>query len=529
MDTRAGSGHPDSPDPSGSAASSQSSKTSRRGAAGPRADGRAAFSGAALSGGRVPPHDLEAEKAVLSALILDNRAVHSVLTEVRPEDFYHPAHQQLYEAMLVLQDENHPVDLHTLADHLGREKRLESVGGPVFLAEIADYESTAANVLYHARIVRDKAIKRNLIRVATWIAESGYDEDDQAEKLLDRAENRILDIGQERSRQSFTSLDTGLHDAMDHVEALMERSGELTGVPSGFKDLDADTGGLQPGELVVIAARPSMGKTALALNIACNAAVDHGKKVAIFSLEMTRRSLVLRLLASRARVNFTDFRKGYGHVENFKKLQKAANDLAGAQMWMDDSGTVTILEIKAKCRRLHAEHDGIDLVIVDYLQLAHGDTPTSRKDLEIAEVSHGLKALAKELDLPVIALSQLNRGPEQRDPDKRRPNLGDLRESGAIEQDADVIAFIYRDEVYNPKEENRGLAELIVAKQRNGPTGTIHLQFEGKYAIFRDLTQEKRQELGMSEEPGFSPGGDGRAPSVGFVDDPEPFDDSYEF
>jgi replicative DNA helicase len=291
---------------------------------------------------------------------------------------------------------------------------------------------------------------------------------------------------------------------MDHVEMLMRSSGELTGVPTGYKDLDADTGGLQNGELIVIAARPSMGKTALALNLARNASVDHGKKVAVFSLEMTKRALVLRLLASEARVNFTNFRKGYGNAEDYKKIQRAANRLSDATIWMDDSGTITILEIKAKCRRLHSEY-GLDLVMLDYLQLAHGNTPTHRKDLEIAEISHGLKVLAKDLDIPVIALSQLNRGPEQRDPDKRRPNMGDLRESGAIEQDADMIAFIYRDEVYNPKEENRGLAELIIAKQRNGPTGTIRLQFDGQFAKFSDLSDQRRSEMGLPERPGFGP------------------------
>jgi replicative DNA helicase len=266
----------------------------------------------------------------------------------------------------------------------------------------------------------------------------------------------------------------------------MKRAGELTGVPTGFKDLDEMTGGFQPGELIVLAARPSMGKTAMALNIARNAAVDHSSKVAIFSLEMTKLSLTLRLLSSEALVDFSSFRKGFGSAEAYEKLVQSASTLHNSDIWIDDSGMVTILEIKAKCRRLKSER-GLDMVIVDYLQLAHGDTPTHRKDLEIAEISHGLKALAKELHLPVVALSQLNRGPEQRDPDKRRPNMGDLRESGAIEQDADVIAFIYRDEVYNPTEENHKMAELIIAKQRNGPTGTVKLNFEKKFAVFRNL------------------------------------------
>ena len=494
------------------------------GAAG--ADGWAPGPGEA---GRVLPQDLEAEKAVLSALLLDNRAIHTILTEIKPQDFYHPAHQQLYQSMLALQDENEPVDLHTLSDYLNGQKTLDAIGGPVFLAEIADYEATAANVVQHARIVRDKSIKRSLIQVATEIVEAGYDPSDRAEHLLDVAESKVFEIAQQKARVSFETLDAELHGAIDYIEALMQRSGELTGVPTGFKDLDEDTGGLQPGELVIVAARPSMGKTALALNMARNAAVDHGKKVAIFSLEMTKRSLVLRLLSSEAKVDFTAFRKGFGTTSAHERLAAAANGLSNAQIWLDDSGTITILEIKAKCRRLKSEH-GLDLVLVDYLQLAHGDHPAARKDLEIAEISHGLKALAKELDIPVVALSQLNRGPEQRDPDKRRPNMGDLRESGAIEQDADVIAFIYRDEVYNKETADRGIAELIVAKQRNGPTGTIKLQFEPRFAVFRDLSREQRDELGLPERAGFAQDPDLADPGGGFGPGPDrvdPADDLF--
>jgi len=452
--------------------------------------------------GRVPPHDLEAEKAVLSAVLLDNTCVNEVQNELRPEDFYHPAHQQLFRAMMALHDANQPVDLHTLSDHLNQKKLLDSIGGPVFLAEIADYEATAAHVVHHARIVRDKSVKRHLISVASEIAESAFDQADSYERLLDSAEHKVLEIGRERGRAAFHSLEDELHVATDHVEALMERGGELTGVPTGFTELDQATGGLQPGELIVIAARPSMGKTALALNIARNAAVDHGKKVAIFSLEMNKLSLVLRLMSSEARVSMTPFRRGFGSAESFKRLMNAANRLASSKIWIDDTGMIRILELKAKCRRLAAQ-EGIDLVMLDYLQLAHGDMPHHRKDLEIAEISAGLKALAKELEIPVIALSQLNRGPEQRDPDKRRPNMGDLRESGAIEQDADLISFIYRDEVYNRKPENEGKAELIVAKQRNGPTGTIELQFESRYACFRNLDHDDRPDFDPTSDAGF--------------------------
>jgi replicative DNA helicase len=470
--------------------------------------------------GRTPPQDLEAEKAVLSALLLDNNAIHSVLNEVVPEDFYHPSHQQIYRAMLALQDENEPVDLHTLSDYLQTHKTLDAVGGVVFLSELADYESTAANVQSHAKIVRDKALKRNLIRVATEVVEIGHESGDAAERVLDEAESKIFELSRAKARTTFAPLDAGLHEAMNHVDLLMDKKGELTGVPTGYNDLDADTGGLQAGELIIIAARPSMGKTALALNMARNAAVDHEKKIAIFSLEMTKRSLILRLLASEGAVNFTSIRKGYGDAAAYKRIQEAANSLSGADLWIDDSGTITILEIKAKCRRLKSEY-GLDLVMVDYLQLAHGNKPTPRKDLEIAEISHGLKSLAKELDIPVVALSQLNRGPEQRDPDKRRPNMGDLRESGAIEQDADLIAFIYRDEVYNRTEENAGLAELIIAKQRNGPTGTIKLQFEAQFARFRDLSSDRRGELGLSDRSGFAQDADSGDFGGGYVDDPD--------
>jgi replicative DNA helicase len=345
---------------------------------------------------------------------------------------------------------------------------------------------TAANVVQHARIVRDKAVRRQLIGIATEIAEMGYEQVEGAGELLDRAESRVFEISRSHSRATLESIGKGMDAAVDYLSALMERRGDLTGVPTGFKDLDQLTGGLQPGELIVIAARPSMGKTALALNIARNAAVDHGKKVAIFSLEMTKRALVLRLISSESRVDLSSFRRGFGSNDDFVRLTQAAGTLADAGIWIDDSGQINILEIKAKSRRLHAD-SGLDLVMLDYLQMAHGSAPAARKDLEIAEISHGLKALAKELQIPVVALSQLNRGPEQRDPDKRRPNMGDLRESGAIEQDADVIAFIYRDWVYNQTPENQGKAELIIQKQRNGPTGTLHLQFEDRHSQFRDL------------------------------------------
>ncbi len=434
--------------------------------------------------GRIPPHDIEAEKAVLSAILLDNDAIHAVVTEIRDEDFYHPSHQILYRSMVRLRDENQPVDLTTLAAFLKGEGLLDSVGGAVTLAEIADYEATPANIIYYAKIVRDRAIKRSLISTASEIVALGYEQGETADALLDEAESRIFALSTEKASTSLSSIEVEMHDAVDHIDMLMNRSGELTGLSTGYEELDKMTGGLQPGELFILAARPSMGKTALALNVARNAAVDSGKKVAVFSLEMTTRSLVMRMLSSEAKVDFAAFRSGLISTDAHSRLMAAAGRLSSAKLWIDDTASVSILEMRAKCRRLRSMH-GLDLVIVDYLQLARGDRHTQSREQEISEISRGLKGLAKELDIPVMALSQLNRGPETRKEDKR-PMLADLRESGAIEQDADIIAFIYRDVVYNRETEFENLAELIISKQRNGPTGMIKLEFEGRYAQFRD-------------------------------------------
>jgi replicative DNA helicase len=451
---------------------------------------------------------------VLSAILLDNASLHTVYTEVKPEDFYHPAHQVLYRAMIALKETSAPVDLHTLSDHLLTQKQLDSIGGHPFLAELVDYEATAAHVIHHARIVRDKAVKRALIAVATEVVEMGFEQSESADRLLDLAQGRVFEIGQAKARQAFRKLDDEIHDAFDFVEALMNRGGELTGLPTGFADLDEMTGGLQPGELVIIAARPSMGKTAFALNVARNAATDHGKKVAIFSLEMTTRSLVLRLLASEARIDSTAFRRGFIAVNDHQRLVGAASRLSDAQIFIDDGSAATVLEIKAKSRRLTAER-GLDLVIVDYLQLARGDGRAERREQEISEISRGLKGLAKELNIPVMALSQLNRGPESRA--DKRPMLADLRESGAIEQDADVIGFIYRDEVYNKDTQDEGIAELIIAKQRNGPTDTIRLHFEGRYARFDSLS---RRDDGSASPPAGGPAAGRGGSGSSFDEDP---------
>jgi replicative DNA helicase len=454
--------------------------------------------------GRVQPHDLEAEKAVLSAILLDDDVVHSVAAELSPDDFYHPAHRTLFQSMVSLKDENQPVDLTTLADYLNVRKLLDQVGGAITLAEIADFEATSVNAGHYARIVADKALKRRLIHVSGEIAALAYEQTEPADQLLDEAESRIFSLGREHARTTMRALGEEMHSAMNHVDFLMERSGELTGLPTGFPDFDEKTGGLQPGDLIIVAARPSMGKTAFALNVGRNAAIDYGKKVAIFSLEMTARALALRLLSAEARVDASAFRKGFISPHDYQKLSRAAASLSLAHLHLDDSTVMSALQMRAKARRLQAEH-GLDLVIVDYLQLVQGDRRIDSREQEISEISRGLKALAKELHIPVIALSQLNRGPEQRGAEDKRPILADLRESGAIEQDADVIGFIYRDSFYNP-EADEAEAELIIRKQRNGPTGTVHLSFLGRYALFgnRSLREDRFLPPGGDEGGGFA-------------------------
>ena len=453
---------------------------------------------------RVPPHDSSAEKAVLSAILLDNAAIREIAGQITADDFYVPAHRRLFGAMEELNDANQPVDLTTLSDYLKSRDLLDSIGGPMVLAEIADYEATAANVVYYKDIVRDKSIKRRVIETATEIVNLGFDPAEPSEQLLDEAESKIFAVGQSQAATSLSPLSEAVLEAADHIDVLMSRSGELTGVPTGFAAFDKETGGLQAGDLFVLAARPAMGKTALALNIARNAAIDYDKKIAIFSLEMTTRSLVLRLLSADAEVDFAAFRSGLIAVEAHARLMSAAGSISDAKIFIDDSGAPSVLEIRAKSRRLHAREGGLDMVIVDYLQLAHGDRNTQRREQEISEISRGLKGLAKELDIPVIAVSQLNRGPETRKEDKR-PMLSDLRESGAIEQDADVIGFIYRDVVYNRETEYEDLAELIIAKQRNGPTGTVKLKFEGRYARFSEWPLSDDPYDGASAGGGFVP------------------------
>lgn len=443
---------------------------------------------------KVPPQNLEAESSVLGGILLENDAINRVLETLTPEDFYRESHRKIFRAMIELADRNEPVDLITLSDFLKARGDLEAVGGSSYLASIAGLVPTAANIAYYARIVRERAILRHLITAATEIASRGFEEQGNVEEFLDTAEKAIFDIAEKRIKSSFVLVGDMIKDSIKMVEKLYERKEMVTGVPTGFKDLDELTAGLQPSDLIVVAGRPSMGKTALCLNIATHAAFT-GLGVAIFSLEMAKEQLVLRMLCSEARVDNSKIRSGYLAEREFPKLVMAAGRLADASIYVDDTPAISVLELRAKARRLVRDRDKkVGLIIVDYLQLMRGMGSAGNREQEISEISGSLKALAKELRVPVIAISQLNRQVENRKPPK--PILADLRESGAIEQDADVIAFIFREVVYDDKADDR-VAEVIVAKQRNGPIGTVRLAFFKEYTRFEDLTE--REEFGYEE------------------------------
>ena len=438
---------------------------------------------------RVPPQNIEAEQSVLGAVLLENEAINQALEILIPEDFYRETHREIFRAMMELSDHNQPVDAITLTDALRTKGVLEQIGGPGYVAELADTVPTAAHVAHYARIVREKAVLRSLATIATDIASSAYEANANVDEFLDTAEYRIFEISERRIKPSFHTMPELTRESLRILERLYENRELVTGVPTGFKDLDTLTAGLQPSDLIVLAARPSMGKTALALNIAAYAAMDAEPKrgVAFFSLEMSKEQLVLRMLCSEARVDSAKARAGYLSERDFPKLAQAAARLSEANIFIDDSSDTTAITLKAKCRRLARDRsNNLGLVLVDYLQLMRSARPGESREKEIAEISRSLKALAKELKLPVIALSQLNRSVETR-PD-RRPLLADLRESGAIEQDADVIAFIYREEVYNPDTSDRGIAEIIVAKQRNGIAPVVvKVAFLKEYMLFADL------------------------------------------
>jgi replicative DNA helicase len=435
---------------------------------------------------KVPPQNLEAESSVLGGVLLENDAINIVLELLRPEDFYRESHRKVFRAMIELTDRSEPVDLITLSEYLKSRGELDAVGGSAYLASLADFVPTAANIAYYARIVREKSILRSLIRTATDIATRGYEEQGNVEEFLDTAEKVIFDISERKIKASFVAVGDMIKDTLKTVERLYERKEMVTGVPTGYEDLDKLTAGLQPSDLIIVAGRPSMGKTAFSLNVAANAAFA-GVGVAVFSLEMAKEQLVLRMLCSEARVNNSKVRSGYLAERDFPKLANAAGRLHEALIYIDDTPAISVLELRAKARRLVRDRTKkVGLIVIDYLQLMRGMGGASNREQEISEISRSLKALAKELAVPVIAISQLNRRVEDRG--DRRPMMSDLRESGAIEQDADVIMFIYRDEVYNQNSEEKGKAEIIVAKQRNGPIDTVELTFLNEFMRFENYT-----------------------------------------
>lgn len=445
---------------------------------------------------KLPPQNIEAEQMVLGAILIENDAINKVVELLSPEDFYKELHRRIYAAMLDMFERGEAIDVVTLHDALRARKGVDGSGDASYLSLLVSMVPTAANIKHHARIVREKAVLRRLIHTSTEIISSCYDDSRPSvsvDELLDAAERSIFEITQNKIRESFVSLKNIVKSSFETIERLYERKEMVTGLPTGFVDLDKMTSGFQPSDLIIVAGRPSMGKTAFCLNIAAHAAIEHGKTAAIFSLEMAKEQLVIRMLCSEARVDAHRLRTGYLSEPDWPKLTMAAGRLSEASIFIDDTAALSVLEMRAKARRLKAEH-GLDLVIVDYLQLMRGRGDADSREQEISNISRSLKALAKELQVPVIALSQLNRAVETRGKDKR-PILADLRESGAIEQDADVILFIYRDEVYNKCEcphdgeclcGRRGVAEVIVGKQRNGPVGIVNLTFIHKYTRFEN-------------------------------------------
>ncbi len=438
----------------------------------------------------LPPQNLEAEESLLSAILVDNSTLLDIIEILSPEDFYKTAHRLVFSAIAELFTRNEPVDLVTLANILKEKGKLEEIGGAGYLARLVDTVPLAINAQYYARIVHDKAALRRLIERTNQIARRCFEDRGEVDDIIDFAETAIFEVSERKHRQSFHPISRIIEKNIDALEERQGNKALITGVPSGFSDLDALTSGLQPSDLVILAARPSMGKTAFALNIARNAAVDHGTPVAVFSLEMSKEQLSMRMLCSEARVDSSRLRSGFFSQEDWVRLTDAAGTLSDAPVFIDDSPNISATEIRAKSRRLKLDK-GLGLVIIDYLQLMKAPISSERRDLEISEISRSLKALAKELDIPVLALSQLNRRLEERS--DKRPQLSDLRESGALEQDADVVAFIYRDEVYNKDENNphRGTAEILLKKQRNGPTGEIKLKFFDAFTRFDNLSSRE--------------------------------------
>jgi replicative DNA helicase len=445
---------------------------------------------------RVAPQSVEAEQSVLGSILIDPDAILKVADFLHETDFYRLQHADIYGAMLALHAQREPIDLVTLGDELTRREKLDAVGGPAYLATVMNAVPTAVHVEHYGRIVEQKAVLRNLIAAAGRIAAVGYEEANDTAAAIDRAESILFEISQRRTVAGFETLATLLGQAYDRLEYLHEHRGQILGIPTGLAGLDTLLGGLQPSDLIILAARPSVGKTSLALNVALHAAVHEQKKVAIFSLEMSREQLALRLLSSETGINPRPLQTGFMEETDWSKIARVMNDMATAKMWIDDSPTLSVLELRTKARRLEVEQQGLDLVIVDYLQLMQASTPTREPNRvqEVSEISRGLKNLARELKVPVLALSQLSRNVEQRG-GQGEPRLSDLRESGSLEQDADVVIFLYRADGEPNPDADVELVRAKVAKHRNGPIGEIPLQFRRKTTRFHAVETHEEVEL----------------------------------
>jgi replicative DNA helicase len=434
--------------------------------------------------GRTPPHDIAAEQCVLGGMLLSKDAISDVLDVIKGPDFYRPAHQIVYEAVLDLYGKGEPADAVTIAAELTKHGDISRVGGAPYLHTLIASVPTAANAGYYARIVRERAILRRLVEVGTRIVQLGYAGDGDADELVDRAEAEVYGITDRRVSEDYAPLSEIMPGALDEIEAIGSRGGTLTGVPTGFADLDSLTNGLHPGQMVVIAARPAIGKSTLALDLARAASVHAGMSAVIFSLEMSRNEITMRLLSAEAKVALQTIRTGKLTDDDWTRLARRMGEVAEAPLFIDDSPNMSMMEIRAKCRRLKQRHD-LRLVIIDYLQLMSSPKRVENRQQEVSELSRSLKLLAKELDVPVVALSQLNRGPEQRS--DKRPMLSDLRESGSIEQDADVVILLHREDAYEKESPRAGEADFMVAKHRNGPTTTVTVAFQGHYSRFVDM------------------------------------------
>ncbi len=435
------------------------------------------------------PSNLEAERSILGAILLDDKAIFTVFESLRSQDFYLDSHRKVFEKMLQLMNNSRPIDLVTLKEELQRANELESVGGAAYLASLTDGLPRAMNIEYYAQIVKQKSTLRRLIQVSNETMALSFQDEEPAEEILQHIEKAIFDIASQQFHSGFSPITPVVSDVFKKIEELSNRKTPVTGLETGFVDLDRMTSGLHPSDLIIVAARPGLGKTSLCLNIAEHVAIRNHKTVGIFSLEMSKEQLVKRLLCSEARIDAHRINTGYLSKEDWNRLSRASGDLSETKIFIDDTASITVPELRSKARRLSLEH-GLDLIIVDYLQLMSGSSQRyENRTQEISQISRGLKGIAKELSLPVIAVSQLSRAVEARRGD-HRPQLSDLRESGSIEQDADVVLFIYREDLIEPTEENSGLADLIIGKQRNGPTGSIQLAFSKQFTKFDSLYQE---------------------------------------